>query len=245
MSFARSVARLCVVAAALSSTAALAVPVTFTKLTGLTGGSPAGTAVYRADLSTSGLASIQSISIFDNSGGLGGATGQFSGFDLDAISLSTSSCADAACAAGLSGLAGFDFGSGTLFSAGAQRSPVDPKLFGTDATGTALDNAVATLGSFDANNTTAIPGAFGFISMGDNGSITFNLTSAISTTGLFLYIGEVGDNGEVAAGQVIVRENRVPEPGSIGLVVLAILAAVFTPRTMRRSRSRVLPSADA
>jgi hypothetical protein len=235
LSFTRSVARLCVVAAALSSTAALAVPVTFTKLTGLAGGSPAGTAIYRADLSGVGIASIQSISVFDNSGGLGGATGQFSGFDLDAISLSTSSCADAACAAGLSGLAGFDFGSGTLFSAGAQRIPVDPKLFGTDATGAALDNAIATLAAFDASNSTVTPG--GFISLGDNGSITFNLTSAISTTGLFLYIGEVGDNGEVAAGQVIVRENRVaPEPGSIALVLLAVLAAVITPRTARTRR---------
>ena len=55
----------------------------FFKLTGLAGGSPEGTAVYKADLSGVGLADLASISIFDNSGGLGGAAGQFSGFDLD------------------------------------------------------------------------------------------------------------------------------------------------------------------
>src|SRR5580765_3519348 len=67
-------------------------PVTFTKLTGITGGSPAGTAVYQADLS--GLGNILSITISDNSSGLGGAPGQFSGFDLDAIKISATNCGD-------------------------------------------------------------------------------------------------------------------------------------------------------
>src|ERR1700741_5457333 len=83
-------------ALAVLSASATAVPVTFTKLTGLTGGSPAATAVYKADLSGLGVANIQSITISDNSSGLGGAPGQFSGFDLDAIKLSTTNCADAA-----------------------------------------------------------------------------------------------------------------------------------------------------
>jgi len=199
----------------------IAAPVTFTKLTGITGGSPAGTAVYQADLSGSGLASIQSISIFDNSGGLGGATGQFSGFDLDAIKLSTANCADAACAAGASGLSVFDFGGGTLFAPGTQRPPADAKLFGTGPGGNTLDDIVATLALFDGNSTTAIPGADGFISLGDNGLITFNLTSPVSTSGVFLYIGEVGDNGEVAASDIEVRENTVPEPTTLALLGLA------------------------
>ena len=41
-----------------------------------------------------------------------------------------------------------DFGS-SVFSPGTQRPPFDPKLFGTDATGTAIDQAVATLDLFD------------------------------------------------------------------------------------------------
>jgi hypothetical protein len=176
-------AALCLAAAG----TAQAAPVTFTKLTGLTGDSPAGTAVFKADLSAVGLASILSISIADNSFGLGGAGGQFSGFDLDAIKLSTADCATAACASGLAGLSVFDFFSGIIFAPGVQRAPVDPKLFGTDAAGTGVDNAVATLGAFDADSTTVTPD--GFLSLGDGGVISFNLTGAVSTAGLFLRRG--------------------------------------------------------
>jgi PEP-CTERM motif len=198
---------------------AVSTPATFTKLTGLTGGVPADTAVYRADLSGLGLTSIESITIQDNSGGLGGSPGQFSGFDLDAIKLASSSVATAPQAAALVNLGGFNFSpAGTLFTPGTQRPPPDPALFGT--MGGNVNNAVATLGSFDANSTTG-PTAFGFVSMGDNGILTFNLTSPISTSGLFLYIGEVGDNGEVAAGAISVSDQpvtRVPEPALLVLV---------------------------
>jgi MYXO-CTERM domain-containing protein len=210
---------------------AQAVPVSLTKLSGITGGSPAGTAVYKADLSGLGLATILSIGIRDNSGSLGGSPGQFSGFDLDAIKLSTTDCADAACAQGAAGLSVFDFALGVVFSPGTQRTPVDPKLFGTDASGLAVDNAVATLGAFDAASSTVTPA--GFLSMGDNGVIDFNLTAATSTAGLFLYIGEVGDNGEVAASSILVRDTTsVPEPA--GLAFFGLLAAGLA--TLRRRR---------
>ncbi len=52
------------------------------------GGTVAATAVFRADLSGAGIGTLQSITIRDNSFGIGGSTGQFSGFDLDAIILS-------------------------------------------------------------------------------------------------------------------------------------------------------------
>src|SRR4051794_23898343 len=211
---------------------AASIPITFTPLSGLTGGSPAETAVYRADLSTTGLASILSIAIADNSFGLGGASGQFSGFDLDAVKLSTTLCTTASCAASLPGMAVFNFSAaGTVFAPGAQRAPADPKLFGTDATGNKVDNAVATLGLFDGNSTTAIPGAFGFVSLGDGGSLAFNLTSAVSPSSLYLYIGEVGDNGEVAAGRVTVSDvpaTGAPEPASFLLIGSAlVLARIF------------------
>lgn len=202
---------------------AQAVPVVLTELTGLTGGTLAGTAVYKADLSSVGLGSVLSIGISDNSSGLGGAVGQFSGFDLDAIKLSTTNCATAVCAQGLAGMSVFNFLTGVVFAAGAQRAPVDPKLYGTDGSGMAVDNATATLGEFDGESSTVTP--FGFLSMGDNGKIFFNLTSAVSTAGLFLYIGEVGDNGEVAAGAIEVRDTTVPEPASLALLGLAGVAA--------------------
>ena len=210
---------------------AFAVNVTLTQLSGVTGGTLAATAVFRADLSSIGLASILSIQIADNSVGLGGSAGQFSGFDLDAIRLSTTNCANAACAAGLVGLSVFDFVAGTTFSPGAQRLPADPRLFGTDASGLAVNNAVATLGSFDGESTTVTP--FGFLSLGDNGTINFNLTAAVSTAGLFLYIGEVGNNGEVAASSIRVLDNRVPEPGSLALAGLALAGLLVTGRKSR------------
>ncbi|MDY6785724.1 MAG: LPXTG cell wall anchor domain-containing protein [Cyanobacteriota bacterium] len=115
---------------------------------------------------------------------------------------------------------------GTLFTPGSQRPPVDPEpLFGS--TGSRVDNAIATLGNFDANSTTGA-NAFGFLSLGDNGKISFNLTSAVSTIGLlYLYIGEVGDNGEVAAGQIVVSSDptnpTIAEPSLVlGLGVLSL-----------------------
>ena len=228
--------RTCVLAVAMASglaCSAQAALVTLTPLTGLTGGTLAGTAVYKADLGSVGLGTILSVEIKDDSAGLGGAAGQFSGFDLDAIKLSTTDCATAACAAGAVGLSVFDFVAGTSFAAGVQRAPVDPKLFGTDGTGTAVDNAVATLGAFDGESSTVTP--FGFLSMGDTGRITFNLSAPLSTAGLFLYIGEVGDNGEVAAGSITVRDSHVPEPASLALVGLA-LAGLGMSRRPARSR---------
>lgn len=212
-----------------AATTAHAVPVGFTELTGLTGGTPAGTKAFKADLSSIGLLDIQSITINDNSGGLGGASGQFSGFDLDAITLSTTDCASSTCVAGLTpGIDAFDVfdfsPSGTLFTPGSQRAPTDPKLFGTDGTGTQVDNSVATLGLYDGNSTTG-PSADGFLSLGDNGIISFNLTSSVAASGLNLYIGEVGDNGEVAAGNIEVfdRPVGVPAPAPLALLGIGLL----------------------
>ncbi|WP_293971765.1 PEPxxWA-CTERM sorting domain-containing protein [Sphingomonas sp.] len=204
----------------LGATQASAVSLSLTKLSGLTGTVPNnGTAVYRADLSVlSG--DFAAIAISDASGNFGGSPGTFSGFDLDAIKLSTTNCATASCAASAVGLDIFDFTSGVVFTPGTQRAPVDAKLFGTDASGMNVDNAVATLGAFDGVSSTVIP--FGFLSLGDMGSVAFNLTSLTSGAGLYLYIGEVGDNGEVAGSNINVLStpvSRVPEPATWAMFI--------------------------
>ena len=223
-----------VAAALLASAASQATLVSLTKLSGLTGDpSAAATAVYKGDLSTAGVGSFAAITIADASGGFGGATGQFTGFDLDAIKLSTVDCADAACAAAAPGMSVFDFLSGVVFTPGTQRPTVDPKLFGTGAAGNTLDDSVARLGLFDGVSTTG-PTAAGFISLGDNGQISFNLTSITSTTGLFLYIGEVGDNGEVAGSNFSLLQHPVPEPETYELMLAGLGVLAWVTRRQRR-----------
>lgn len=184
---------------------AKSIPVTFTKLTGHTS---RYTAVYRADLSGLPLTSLQSITIIDNSDGLGGARGRFTGFDLDAIMLSNTLEVQASSVQSILTLSLFDFTPrGTIFDPGRQRPPTAPKLFGTYSTGGGVDNAIATLGSFDGKGAWLFKlGLDGFVSMGDRGVLSFNLITPASLDGLFLYIGEVGDNGEVAAGEILISD---------------------------------------
>lgn len=218
-------------AMSLVSAQASAATVVLSQLTGLTGGSPAETAVFGANLSAFGD-NVSSILIKDNSNFSGGSPGQFSGFDLDAIKLSTTACATAACVAGLAGLNVFNFsGAGVVFTPGTQRAPTDPALFGT--AGGLVNNSVATLGAFDGDSSTTFPD--GFLSLGDNGSILFNLTSPVKLQNLWLYIGEVGNNGEVAASTISIFSNGVPEPSTWAMMILGI---GFAGAAMRR-RQRV------
>jgi hypothetical protein len=182
------------------------IPVTFAKLTGHTGSFPKRTGVYRADLSGLPLTTLRSITITDNSNGLGGANGKFSGFDLDAIMLSNSFVSTASDAKRLLALPLFDFTpAGAIFDQGRQRPPTDPKLFGTDVRGNHVDAAVARLDLFDGKGMRLMSNS-GFVSLGDRGTISFNLTASVSLNSLFLYIGEVGDNGEVAAGEILISD---------------------------------------
>ena len=189
--------------------------------------------IFRADLSSLGFAPL-SITIIDN-GSTSGLGGEFSGFDLTAIRLSDTSTDSPSAAVALVGLPLFDFSaSGTIFTPGTRSLSIisgdyDEKLYGTDSTGTALDNSVATLGVFDYD---------GSISLGHGGRLTFNLTEpAITSGGLYLYIGESGGNGETATGEVFSTHiNPVPEPSTIFLFGSG-MALAFGWRNFRKMRN--------
>ncbi|MEM8494449.1 MAG: hypothetical protein AAF916_03695 [Planctomycetota bacterium] len=168
-----------------------------TRLTGLAGPSGSGTAIFRADLSTLAADQVFSIRLFDSGSGLGGSSGQYSGFDLDAIRISTTFATTAGQASLAPGLDVFDFSpAGTTLTPGTQRPPADPKLNGTDPTGLNVDPALATLGDFDG-----IFFGTGSVTLGDAGSIAFDLTSPVPTAGTYIYLGELsGDPGEEIAG---------------------------------------------
>ncbi|WP_372618332.1 PEP-CTERM sorting domain-containing protein [Falsiroseomonas sp.] len=204
----------------LATAGAQAAPVTFTELAGFTGGTVAGTAVFRADLSGLGIGQIASLTIQDSNNGIGGSAGQFSGFDLDAVVISTTLITDAAQVGLLVPAIGLDFVNSVLIP-GTQRAPADPALFGTS--GGQVNNAVATLGSFDGENTTTTPD--GFVSLGDGGRLSINLAAPIPVgSPLYLYIGEVGNQGELAAGSVELSSTTVavPAPASLALFGLGL-----------------------
>ena len=186
--------------------------ITFTQLEGsLT--TPAGTqtGVFVADLSDLGF-ELQSLQIADSGSGTGGAGGIFSGFDLDAVKLSRTRITSAAEIQDLPGLENvFDFSAlGTFLTPGTQRPtlPIGANLQGT--INGFVNNGIATLEDFDSNSSTDNPS--GFFSIGDGGEVGFNLNSAVSTEEpLFLYIGESGNNGELAGGEITVSNRPLGE----------------------------------
>lgn len=213
----------------------------FTKLSGVTGGNPQGTAVYRAQLSNIGFDNISSISIGDSNVGIGGEPGRFSGFDFDGVKLSRTLISNASGINGIAGLDVFDFSpTRTVFTPGTKRPSTNPALsgdlFGTN--GDSINNLVATLQTFDGNSVTNT-NAFGYASLGDGGQVGFNLTSPVSTRSpLYLYIGEVGDNGEVATAQITVSDEpiRIPEPTS--LAALSLMGIYFTVRSSKKAKAK-------
>jgi hypothetical protein len=215
------------VSAVLCASNAMAATVTFSKLAGLTGAAAGPfTAVYVADLATTGLASIDKITLTDTSGGQGGSTGQFSGTDLDGIFISPNLVGNAALVGGLPITAAISYSPAwTNFVPGTQRPVADPSLFNVSPGG-AINFAASTLGSMDAIG--FVPGG-GYFAMGDGGALTLNLTTAIDPSiHRYLYVGEVGDNGETFTA------SAVPEPSTLILAGLGGLAMVFGLR--RRAR---------
>jgi hypothetical protein len=202
--------------------------ISLTNLCGEVGGNPAFTCVYAAYVPYSHINfDIRSITIQD-SGSVGGSPGQFSGFDLDAIKLSHTFITQAESIYNISGLNVFDFSpAGTIFTPGKQIAPAAPKLFGTDSSGTKINNAVATLGSFDADSDSG-PLADGFVSLGVDGKVSFNLTSPVSPNILSIYVGLVAICPEgipiiVSFSDEPVVPDSVPEPSTAMFLLGSVL----------------------
>ncbi|WP_227789361.1 MULTISPECIES: PEP-CTERM sorting domain-containing protein [unclassified Nodularia (in: cyanobacteria)] len=197
---------------------------------------PTVSGIFRADLS--GINDITSILIADGNGQTG-LPGQFSGFDLDAIKISTTlinNAVDINTATPLN-----VFAANPVFTPGTQRAPVDPALFGT--TGGNINNAVATLNTVDAFVFATTPQqAGGFVSLGDGGQVLFNLTSALPSGPLYLYVGEAGNNLETLAPVVVTFDDptpppptSVPEPGS--LAALSLMGIYFAARRKQTAKT--------
>ncbi|MEB3229578.1 MAG: calcium-binding protein [Leptolyngbyaceae bacterium] len=154
--------------------------------------------IFRIDLSTSGLASIQSITIEDDniiSGGTGGA----SGFDLDTIKLSSTLSSSPSEIAALDGFNIFNFSDGAVvFQPGFLQpwqfgdAPIwnRDQLLGTIGLG--VDFTLATLGVVDGTNAADS----GSVSIGESGKITFSLTAPVLTDSLYLYVADTGGGND-------------------------------------------------
>lgn len=176
-----------------------------------------GTRMYRADLSGLGLTEIGSVKITDSNSGIGGSTGIYSGFDLDAIFLDIDGL--------LSTASDRYFATTFLYAAGSVRpgpfaspSPSGGPLNGSSSS-TQVDTVWSTLDAVDA-----IWFGAGSLTLGDGGILTAGFGSPIDIlSSLYLFVGEVsGDPGENVSGLIEISD-EVPDPAPIPLPASALL----------------------
>ncbi|MCW7536873.1 PEP-CTERM sorting domain-containing protein [Aquabacterium sp. A7-Y] len=216
-----------------ASASAEDLPLTFQRLSGHAG---VRTTVFRAALTLSNLQRIQAVILEDSESVTGGGYGRASGFDVDGIKISSTWAVSAAQASAAPALDFFDFNTAeTSFTPGTQRAPVDVKLNGTDATGSAVDFAAASLAAFDGTGIINRPvgAATGSISLGDGGRLSFDLTSDITAAALplYLYVGEaITGPGEGVNAFITV----VPEPQTWALFLAGVAGVGLASRRRRR-----------
>jgi hypothetical protein len=212
---------------------------------------PSGSGIYvfRADLAGAGLQSIAALTIRDLGTGLQGATGIFTGFDLDAIFL------DVDGNVGTSNdrhfATGYQFQAGTTVASNIPAhwpSASRPgSVFGaTDDT--TINHGLATLDRFDAVSDARVDVAFGFLSLGRDGMLTLLFDTPVSVgDSLYLIAGEVGGNGERLRAATVTGtpvppprapSGPAPVPGPAALPLLASALGFLGWTGLRGTRRR-------
>jgi len=205
-----------VVAASGSASAVVLDPVNYSTI--------GGTQVQRVDLLGAGVSTINTIVLRDISAGVGGDPGVFSGYDLDAVFLDRDG--NLATTGDQFAFTNLVFTGGAI-RGGAAGDQMPSNLndigtyFGTHFGG-GVDNSVVTLDTFDGVNSASTLNADGFLSMGDGGVIVLSFADIPVLSGLYLFVGEVGGQGE----KLQVEISQVPLPGAVWLLLSAI-AALF------------------
>jgi hypothetical protein len=200
-----------------------AAPVTMTQ-TGYVG----QTRVFRGDLTGLGLGSVTGVTVSDG-GAFGGSDGVFSGFDLDFVLLDADGDWSTTGDQTLPLQATATVTPGSIRNAGS--SPYQPtalhpgSLFGLNAGGS-IDLATATIAVRDADFSVppyslAVDTSNGWVTLGDNGSLTTAFPETLIGSHLWLFVGEAGPNTtEQMLAAVEVTGPIVPVPGAIVLAGL-------------------------
>lgn len=222
---------LTIAAMALSAGASFAATVnpTFVYQGGVSNGtSPENTGLYRADLVGLGLSQIAQITVTDSNAANSGSAGAYSGFDLDAMFLDLDG--DYLTTGDQIYASSFGFMAGALRAGSAPASNTAGALNGS-ASNSAVDTLFATLGSIDAEFF-----AGGSISLGDGGVLTANFSPDVLVgNSLYLFVGEVGDNGESINGLIEVTDIPAPVPlPASGLLLASALGFGFVGSRRRR-----------
>ncbi len=185
--------------------------------------------VFRADLAGLGLTKLGSITVTDDNSGTSGASGAYSGFDLDAIFVDLDG--DYTTTGDQTYASSFIFNAGTIRAGSAPASNTTGPLNGMNADGT-VNEAFATLNAIDA-----VFFGTGSISLGDGGSLTANFQPEIAPipASLFIVVGEVGNNGESIDGLITISEDPSTIPLPAGAVLL--LSGIGALAMSRRRRT--------
>lgn len=207
-----------------SGTLITSVPVGFEKI-----GRVGNTDIYRADLSYLGI-DINSIRLSDSNSKEGGGDGIFSGFDVGAIALSTRGISkdeftellakdpklDLDDPAFLPRLDVFDFAADALtYEPGVQRSTGNDGTANPNLNG-AVNETLVDTGGIRLDKFGSTFENFGAVTLGDGGSIAFDLNQTVSTAQqLYLYIAESGGSGETVTPIIQVSADGVAPSGDL------------------------------